>query len=85
MGTAIVAVINIMPVTVPRPKTIEVSQGPGRSLNNRQDKKRDGGRTSEAMHDADDDWSDRAIPFHATEDAIQARRRHRILTVTVVP
>ena len=61
----------------------EVSEGPDWSLNDWQDEKRDCSRASESMHDADDDRPNRAIPFDATKDAIQARGRHGFFAVAM--
>ncbi len=70
IGTAIVAVINIMPAMGSETEDQEVSQSPHRALDDGQDQKRNRRGTSQAVNDADDDRPYRSIPFHATEDAI---------------
>ncbi len=68
----------------PEAEDKEVSQGPHRPPDNRQDQERHDGGTGQAVHDADNDWPYRSIPFHSTENAIQARGGHSIVGVAML-
>ena len=78
-GTAIAAVISIIPATVPTPNTSKYRHGPGRHANGGQHQQRYRGGSCESVHNSHGKWPHHLIHAEPPEGAIHPAHRRRVL------